>query len=479
MTRKRRKKGSVFKYLILFFVALLIVSLAFFAFPFTVIDTPGGNQYYEERCIDTEQYESDGYKLDHIDENGCRVVTKKIAVSKMKGSYSGSSCWSNDLAKSGNKYCPTGFTGCGCYSSYSNKCCAYSLDYKGGTERVINTCQFDPNDLLAGETFAGGKSIDKYSTRYPIKSFCKAHPAIFTDNANRQSITSTNVYDDLVEGKSVTVAEGQTLTLFYVMENNGNLPTICSSDNNQALNVNTENTCLSTLGFSYFCSEGQFDALTGTCVIQAESELLCEQGRYDVSLGKCIYNPPVQADCGSAGCFYSVDRDICVCYAKDEFNCPEGFRLVQPTSIEECKAERGVWDLCPQCPADKVCPDSICEARCSVGQTCVWDSPLIQKCNDAYAEIVDGECVIYEDGQVVTTCPEGTILRDNACYRDGVIQCPDEFDQVGVECIKQIDGEVVTVCPDGLEYNDDEGYCEKEASTRSSAKMAPLQNSIQ
>ena len=88
----------------------------------------------------------------------------------------------------------------------------------------MNYCTYDQNDLLVAETFSGGKTIDKFDLRYPMKTICRGHPTIITEDNTKTSYTSTNVPQDLLDGKSVSISSSQTMTIFYVIENNANLP---------------------------------------------------------------------------------------------------------------------------------------------------------------------------------------------------------------------------------------------------------------
>jgi hypothetical protein len=444
------RKFTIF--LLVFFVVVLVVGLAWsmavhtLASPFTVISgrvlfsqstlgSSSGDSYYEERCIDVSQYYSQGYSNSGTDVKGCQLVSKTLHTAVMYcGCYCGTS--PSGLGRCGVPYSNAGIIcqrNLGSYytGDYSSseifECYIPQVDSKGGFERVLNYCTYAQNDLLVAESFAGGQSIDKFSLRYPMKSFCRGHPSIVTDDALKQSVTSTNIPQDLIDGKSVSIGSGQTLTVFYIIENNANLPTICSPDSNLALDVSNPAVCKSTLGFTYLCSEGQFDALSGTCVVQPESKTLCSEGRYDVNSGLCIFNPPLQVDCGANNCFYSVDRNVCSCSVKDEFVCDLGFSLFEP-SQSECVALGGSWQSCPQCPVDKICSTDICEPRCDSGQKCVYANPLVHDCEKANASIIKGQCII--DGRTLTLCPPSTT------YNSDTELC-------------QFTPDVVQVCPNG------------------------------
>jgi hypothetical protein len=420
-----------------------------------------GNQFYEERCVDVSQYYALGYKNSSLDSHGCQLVSKTPIIN-LKISYGSSA---SDYFCQVHLRLGSSFYYCGYSSGYVHCCSKGVPDVKGGFERVLNTCTFVQNDLLVAESFAGGQSITKASLRYPIKSFCRAHPSIVTDDITKTSVTSTNIPQDLIDGKSVSISGSQTLTVFYVIENNYRLPTLCDSGRSLALDVDANTTiCKSTLGFTYLCSEGQFDALSGTCVVQPESKTVCAQGRFDVGLGLCVYNPPLQVDCGSNDCFYSVDRDVCSCYVGSEFVCPVGFTLHEPTQ-SECVASGGSWLLCPQCPVDKVCASDICVPSCDRGTLCVMESPSYVVCVDANATIRDGECVV--NGETIVVCPEGqSYNRDNhncelkpssiTVCNDGSV--PVKNSLTGVEeCIAS--PPVFHSCDEGLMYDSSRNVC--------------------
>lgn len=433
-----------------------------------------GDSYYEERCVDVSQYYALGYSNVRVDAMGCQIVSKTISTTVVAQYIVDYGCENWVVDPCGKIYGGGFRIGCvrPCSKWGSNGgcdvCSLYSsqVDEKGGFERVLNYCVYDQNDLLVAETFAGGQSITKTSLRYPMKSFCRAHPSIVTDDSLKTSVTSTNIPQDLIDGKSVSISSGQTLTVFYTIENNVNLPTICTPENNLALDVNNPAVCKSTLGFTYLCSEGQFDALTGTCVVQPESKTLCSQGRYDVNSGLCIFNPPLQVDCASNNCFYSVDREICSCSVKQEFICDLGFTLSQPTNEAECITAKGDWLLCPECPVDKICSTDICTPRCSVGQKCVWSNPLVQTCLDANATIFRGQCVVNDT--TYTLCPDTTTYNSvtKLCQftPDTISVCEDGSTPITNALTGK--SECITTAPKFFNCADDEvlsnGFCVKQ-----------------
>ena len=187
-----------------------------------------------------------------------------------------------------------------------------------------STCSLEAGDFVAGETFAAGTAVSLSSFRYPVKSFCFSNQILVTDSASMTSYQSKQEYVSLVEGSTVTVPAGKTMTFFYVLHQTSDLPIVsqCSQGywdaNAQACLVNV------TTGFIYVCSQGQFDPQRGLCVVQPESTLLCSEGYYDTVSQKCIINPPVTTITGQTqvvcdkgtwngvSCVYSPDTtNVC------------------------------------------------------------------------------------------------------------------------------------------------------------------------
>ena len=229
-------------------------------------------------------------------------------------------------------------------------------------------CPLPEGYMLAIETFNPG-TINIQSTRYPVQDFCLKHPAIITDNKTKQSYTDASIYYKLVDGKSVTIPEGQTLTLFYILKVNEQIPIICS----EGYNVNQEKCGIST-GVVHICSEGQFDPERGICVIQPET--VCEKGYYDVKEKVCVWHPPLQAICEKG--IYNPDTGNCEYTPEVEGVCDVGFYdptkgvcLVKAEKIEYECPEGSTWDS-----NREACISKQFEVFCQKGEykdgVCVW-----------------------------------------------------------------------------------------------------------
>lgn len=463
MKKKTKKRTLIFLTILTLMVAIMTALSIFTPVLGEVAGGGNGDNYYEYRCLDVSSYKAQGYTFNKYDEHGCEIVGKSI-YSGTSMLYEGQECACYKGCSGGSSNClniGSNWQRIAC-DGISAICGLYIMDYKGGYERVMNTCQFDQNDLLGAESFIGGQTITKFSTRYPIKGFCKAHPAIFTDDAKKESITSTIVYDKLINGESVAIPTGQTLTLFYILENNYYLPTKCTSSNNLAIDLNNTNICKSTLGFTYICSVGQFDWASGTCVVQPDSSLKCEKGRYDTLTDKCIYNPPIQVDCG-ADKYYSIVKDACIETPMTKYECPEGFMLSQPKTQQECN---GVWYECPQCPKDKVCPSGTCIPQCSIGQTCVLNPSIILGSLHCIEITSSGIC-IQSDGEEIEICGSNMDWDNGlkACImnpttklicKDGSMPVKNTLTGV-LECLSEVSKYIS--CPVGEVYDMTQGKC--------------------
>ena len=154
------------------------------------------------------------------------------------------------------------------------------------------SCVKEPDELLALESFSAGQELGIYSTRYAVQKFCLAHPVIVTSPTG--SGTTAEPYQTWVEGRTLTVPQDQTWTVFYILKNDGSLPVTCGED---AYDVKLQK-CTKVSGIIQICSQGQFDPALGVCVVQPESINICpEGGRYDVSLNLCVFSPPIQMIC--------------------------------------------------------------------------------------------------------------------------------------------------------------------------------------
>ena len=167
----------------------------------------------------------------------------------------------------------------------------FSIDYI--KQRTPLSCEFSAGQFLAMESFAGSRSISLYSTRYPVQKLCLAHPGIITKSGGGSTATA-EIYQQLAQGEVLNIPSDETWTLFYIINSDPSIPTMCTVD--QALNTAT-NTCGATSGVLQICSQGNFDPTSGLCLVRPQTANVCDIGRYNTQTGYCEYNPPVQALC--------------------------------------------------------------------------------------------------------------------------------------------------------------------------------------
>lgn len=344
---------------------------------------------------------------------------------------------------------------------------------------IGTACEILPNHLLASETFTQGTTLTKYSFRYPVSSFCSAHPVIKLDSNTMLSTADSSPYTTWDAGGSLVIPEGQVWTVFYIMENNGQIPTVCTDT---AYNVQTE-TCEISLGVVHFCSEGQFDPALGACVVQPESEIICDAGYFDTAQGICIWHPPVQAVCEPPG-IYNVDTNMCeytpdsenVCetgyvYNPDTEHCqrnPESIIYCDPgysySSTEdqcikyvdsqiECDNPNAIYipedGLCILTPAESVvCSKGVLEEVNGI-EMCIFEPELHGICTQGNLQTINGEQVCVVEPNWEYFCLQGTISVDPITNQhickfdvDTKYYCKDPdaiFNETTKMCIKETD----------------------------------------
>ena len=324
------------------------------------------------------------------------------------------------------------------------------------------------NELLCIESFGGGSTISKYSTRYPVVQFPRLTPAIITDATDNSVSTSKAIYDTLDSGAVVQVPYNQTWTLFYVILNNYQLPTICD-----VVDVKTGLCAKIQPGVVYACSQGQFNPALGLCVIQPESITICpEGGRFDVAQGVCIWNPPLQAVC-PIGSIYDVNAKMCYFYPNASYVCPtgttynsaQGLCIGNPATSYVCptgstyNATSGKCEYKPN--ASYICPtgttynptQGLCIGNPATNYTCP---------TGAIYNATTGNCEFRPQSQ--TVCGTGYTYNatTSRCeiYPIKTVVCPGSYayDQASDRCVKYPDSR--EVCPTSSVYNATTGNCE-------------------
>ena len=177
---------------------------------------------------------------------------------------------------------------CGENSSYVDGSCEIEEDLhlRG------DTCFLPENYTLVTETFSSG-NYDSGDVVPEASYFCTRHPAIVT-NDGVQTDRVTSPYRGMVDGKGFTVPEGQTYTLFWVVNaNDVDVNRVCEEG---TLNK-TSGDCVVKPSVVHKCSEGQWSPSQGSCVVSPDTKTICEQGRYNKDLGVCVFTPEVEERC--------------------------------------------------------------------------------------------------------------------------------------------------------------------------------------
>lgn len=226
----------------------------------------------------------------------------------------------------------------GLYVQYEASVGANWIPVRNSRYQPLLSCVKEPDELLALESFSAGQELGIYSTRYAVQKFCLAHPVIVTSPTG--SGTTAEPYQTWTQGGTLTVPQDQTWTVFYIMKNDGSLPTTCGED---AYDVKLGK-CTVVSGLVQICSQGQFDPALGVCVVQPESINLCpEGGRYDTSLNKCVYNPPIQYICEQGT--YDSEIGKCIFTPPSEANCPTGSQYDPSRNV--CSFTPPTLNVCP------------------------------------------------------------------------------------------------------------------------------------
>ncbi len=353
--------------------------------------------------------------------------------------------------------------------------------------------KLQPNELLAMETFAGGATISKTSTRYPVVVFSHITPAIIMDAMDNAIIVDkdNDIYQRLDSGETIRVPEHQTYSLFYIIENNYQLPAVCD-----VVDVDTGQCAQISPGVVTVCTEGQFDPKLGLCVTQPTSKIICTVGRYDTAQAVCIWNPPLQAVCG-AGSTYDPDTQKCYYYPEKQAICAAGYDydsksgkcLRYPEKQINCPAGYAydmTTDKCIKYPLSQI----ICTAGTTFNpqtQKCEYTPPSAYTCIIGFSynsdtkrceKFINDTNVICGEKEAVYDPKKGTCIRTLAAdvICDMGILLPDKSaciytPDTKVICTKGIyaedidkciyrPSETLIECISPFTYNEQTKYCE-------------------
>ena len=240
-------------------------------------------------------------------------------------------------------------------------------------------CVYGDNQLLVLEDFRSGSTINKANlrfTNYFVKT-CSVHPPIVVDEFTRTSYSDLNILTKLNNNFDYVVPQNKIVALFYVVDNNQNIPVLC--EKNQAFDTE-ENICKDAIGFVTVCREGTFDPSSGICVSQPGiqyvcpqnsrydtalnvciseiDEVICSRGTYNNAIGKCIYNPDVNNVCPIGNYDSSINK--CVYTPEVQNVCGTG---IYNAALNKCIYNPDLSNVCiqgtynPQTNACEVTPN--------------------------------------------------------------------------------------------------------------------------
>jgi len=100
-------------------------------------------------------------------------------------------------------------------------------------------------------------------------------------------------YTLLSKGQGFVLNNDQTALIFYTFYNDGSVTQICADG--QSYDIDNKK-CKDISGIAIICTEGTFDPIIGTCVVQPETRFVCsgEGQRYNTVLNICEEILPVR-----------------------------------------------------------------------------------------------------------------------------------------------------------------------------------------
>ena len=292
--------------------------------------------------------------------------------------------------------------------------CGEAAEYVDG-ECVIDedlhlrgdTCFLPQNYTIVTETFSPG-SYDRNDVVPEASYFCSRHPVIVTASGV-QTDRIISPYQKLVNDKSFTVPDGQTYTMFWVVNSNRvDVTRVCEEG---TLNKTTGN-CQVVPGVVHKCSSGVWSPEQGACVVNPDTKTICSNpdARYNKDLEVCVFNPPTEASCSKGE--YDVESEQCIYTPDTKISCDKG------------EYNRNL-DKCVYTPES--------EADCEIGEydseagKCLYSPSTAVQCEKGEYEASHSQCV-YEP-PVKTSCPAGSQLgQDGMCYSEASVKkvCPED-----------------------------------------------------
>lgn len=344
--------------------------------------------------------------------------------------------------------------------------------------KVPFSCDFN-NQLLGVETFGGNKQVSIYSTRYDVKKFCLAHPAIVMKQG-KGSTTTAEIYQKMVYGETLTVPEDEIWTLFYIFDNDGTIPGYCENGYDV---INDR--CYNMSGITFVCSEGVIDEVTGTCTVNYNTTSVCpDGGRLDMGIAKCIYNPPIHYICSNSDANYYPAVGKCQSTPLANDTCGNKAETYNPIS-NYCESFPSSYIMCdPFFAYDsnlaKCVRTPLSNGTCEFGGAlntaktlCIKDVPPSLQCvPGSILKLINNVYTCVYEPKVTNgtaNCVQGTFnsssgnceIRPNYDY---LCLAGSTINTAKNACI--INPQKTYVCPEKSTYNNATGFCEVTAELK-------------
>lgn len=206
----------------------------------------------------------------------------------------------------------------------------------------FKSCAIPEGHLLVSENYGSGKEADIFSSTHPVVRYCLRLPVIRTSSNTPGAEPTAEPYLAWIQGKSVTVPEGETWKIFYIMDNSkGQITTACSIKDVYDLN---QEACQGEVGLVDLCgTDSVYDVEFGGCAITSV-KTKCIIGRLvlgENNTSKCVYNPPQEQICKQN----TFNTQTGTCQSIDDFKCPEGYTEKLINNQKTCSTTETQYEI--------------------------------------------------------------------------------------------------------------------------------------
>ena len=176
------------------------------------------------------------------------------------------------------------------YSSFNGSCYPESIKTRVNGIKFFNEsslCNIPSGYVLVTEDLVAGTTFSRDSLRSKVDAFCWSYPLWKLDNDDKTLIKkSTDEYEVLTNGGTLTVPAGQVWRIYYVSKPEKTLDIAC--DPSKPLYDTNSGKCLSLPGLEYYCSAGTFSQEEMACIVQPVTKCADPDAVFVQETGECI-----------------------------------------------------------------------------------------------------------------------------------------------------------------------------------------------